>query len=59
MRGGEKAGGLSVTASKLIIYKKKKKKTGTSEKGKVYVSAGLSRWEKMKLNNQQTLLHLN
>lgn len=57
MRGGEKAGGLSVTAPKLIIYPKKK--TVMSEKRKVYVSDGVTRWEKMKLNNQQTLLHLN
>lgn len=58
-RGRESRGAVSHSSQTYHLQKKKKKKTGTSEKGKVYVSAGLSRWEKMKLNNQQTLLHLN
>lgn len=32
MRGGEKAGGLSVTATKLIIYQKKEKKKDRNER---------------------------
>lgn len=56
MRGGQKAGGCQSQLPNLSFTKKK---TGMSEKGKVYVSAGVSRWEKMKLNKQQTLLHLN